>query len=51
LDRQSDPHSTDRRTKPRGCVSCVDGKVLSDGYVTHVYSLRDGLVTRMDIIN
>ena len=27
-----------------------NGNVLSDGRVTHVYTLRDGLVMRMDIV-
>ena len=26
-----------------------EGDVLSDGYVQHAYTLRDGLVARMDI--
>jgi hypothetical protein len=30
-------------------VRDLDGDVLSDGYVQHAYTLRDGLVTRMDI--
>jgi ketosteroid isomerase-like protein len=32
-------------------VRDLEGKVLSDGLVTHVYTLRDGLVTRMDIVS
>ena len=32
-------------------VRDLDGKVLSQGLVTHVYTLRDGLVTRMDIVS
>jgi ketosteroid isomerase-like protein len=31
-------------------VKDLDGTVVSDGRVTHVYTLRDGLVTRMDIV-
>jgi hypothetical protein len=30
-------------------VRDLEGNVLSDGRVTHVYTLRDGLVERMDI--
>jgi hypothetical protein len=30
-------------------VRGLDGAVLSDGYVQHAYTLRDGLVARMDI--
>ena len=36
--------------KVHAVVRDVDGTVLSDGYVTHVYTLRDGLVERMDIV-
>ena len=32
-------------------VKDLDGNVLSDGTVSHVYTLRDGLVARMDIVN
>ncbi len=32
-------------------VRDLDGKVLSEGLVTHVYTLRDGLVARMDIVS
>jgi ketosteroid isomerase-like protein len=32
-------------------VRDLEGKVLSDGRVTHVYTLRDGLVARMDIVS
>jgi ketosteroid isomerase-like protein len=28
-----------------------DGELLSDGIVRHVYSIRDGLVERMDIVD
>ena len=31
-------------------VKDLDGKVLSEGTVTHVYTFDEGLVTRMDII-
>jgi ketosteroid isomerase-like protein len=31
-------------------VKDLDGKVLSQGIVTHVYTLDEGLVTRMDIV-
>ena len=31
-------------------VRDLDGKLLSEGRVTHVYTLRDGLVERMDIV-
>jgi ketosteroid isomerase-like protein len=31
-------------------VRDLEGKLLSEGRVTHVYTLRDGLVTRMDIV-
>lgn len=30
-------------------VRDLDGTVRSDGHVTHVYTVRDGLITRMDI--
>jgi ketosteroid isomerase-like protein len=30
-------------------VRSLDGAVLSDGTVAHVYTLRDGLVERMDV--
>jgi ketosteroid isomerase-like protein len=30
-------------------VRSLDGDVLLDGYVTHTYSFRDGLVERMEI--
>jgi ketosteroid isomerase-like protein len=30
-------------------VRDLDGAVISDGRVVHVYSLRDGLIVRMDI--
>lgn len=30
-------------------VRSLDGELLSDGRVVHVYALRDGLVTRMDV--
>jgi ketosteroid isomerase-like protein len=30
-------------------VRSLDGDVLSDGHVMHVYSFRDGLVERMEI--
>jgi ketosteroid isomerase-like protein len=30
-------------------VRALDGGVLADGEVTHVYSFRDGLITRMDV--
>ena len=32
-------------------VKDLAGNVVSDGRVTHVYTLRDGLVTRMDIVS
>jgi ketosteroid isomerase-like protein len=32
-------------------VRDLDGEVLSDGSVSHVYTFRDGLVARMDIVN
>ena len=35
----------------RQTVRDLDGKVLSEGLVTHVYTLRDGLVARMDIVS
>jgi len=31
-------------------VRSPEGDVLSDGYVTHVYSFRNGLVSRMEIL-
>jgi ketosteroid isomerase-like protein len=30
-------------------VRGADGEPISDGFVRHVYELRDGLITRMDI--
>ena len=30
-------------------VRSLDGELLSDGRVVHVYALRDGLVARMDV--
>ena len=32
-------------------VRALDGTVLADREVTHVYSFRDGLVARMDVID
>jgi ketosteroid isomerase-like protein len=32
-------------------VRDLDGQLLSDGRVTHVYTVRDGLVARMDIVS
>ena len=32
-------------------VKDLDGNVASDGRITHLYTLRDGLVTRMDIVS
>jgi ketosteroid isomerase-like protein len=32
-------------------VRDLDGNVLSDGSVSHVYTFKDGLVARMDIVN
>jgi ketosteroid isomerase-like protein len=31
-------------------VRGLDGEVLADGTVTHVYAFRDGLVERMDVV-
>jgi ketosteroid isomerase-like protein len=31
-------------------VRSLEGGVLSDGHVTHVYSVRDGLVSAMEIV-
>ena len=31
-------------------VHALDGTLLADGEVTHVYSFRDGLVVRMEVI-
>jgi ketosteroid isomerase-like protein len=31
-------------------VRSLHGELLSDGTVTHVYTFRDGLVTRMDVV-
>jgi hypothetical protein len=33
----------------RQLVRDLDGKVLADGTVVHVYEMRSGLVARMDI--
>jgi hypothetical protein len=30
-------------------VRDLDGEVLSDRHVTHVYTVRDGLIARMDV--
>ena len=35
----------------RQVIRDLDGNVLSEGKTSHVYTLRDGLVTRMDIVN
>jgi hypothetical protein len=55
----------DSHVEPKGFTTAEDGRVavdvhqtvrdphgvvLSEGRVTHVYTLRDGLVTRMDIV-
>ena len=32
-------------------VRALDGTVLADSEVTHVYSFRDGLIVRMDVID
>jgi ketosteroid isomerase-like protein len=32
-------------------VRSLEGDVLSDGYVTHVYSFRDGRVASMEIVS
>jgi hypothetical protein len=32
-------------------VRALDGSVLADREVTHVYSFRDGLIARMDVID
>jgi ketosteroid isomerase-like protein len=32
-------------------VRSLEGDALSDGYVTHVYSFRQGLVSRMEIVS
>src|SRR5579859_4621022 len=31
-------------------LKSLDGKLLSDSQVTHVYTLRDGLIARMDVL-
>ncbi len=35
----------------RQVIRDLDGNVLSEGKTSHVYTLCDGLVTRMDIVN
>jgi ketosteroid isomerase-like protein len=35
----------------RQVIRDLDGNVMSEGKTSHVYTLRDGLVTRMDIVN
>jgi hypothetical protein len=55
----TDPHVDPVRVEPLGddevlvnvhqVVRDLDGNVLSDGTVQHVYLLRDGLVERMDV--
>jgi|SRR5437588_13021872 len=55
IDPHVEPVSIIRR--PDGCVAVdvrqlvrdLDGNLLSDGHVVHVYEFRDGLVVRMDI--
>lgn len=32
-------------------VDDMDGNLLSDGQVRHIYTFRDGLVERMDIVD
>jgi hypothetical protein len=34
----------------RQVVRDLDGTLMSEGTVSHVYALRDGLVARMDIV-
>ena len=34
----------------RQVVKDLDGAVVTEGRVTHVYEFRDGLVTRMDVV-
>lgn len=55
IDPRVDPISIAAR--PNGAVAVdvqqvvrsLDGELLSDGRVVHVYALRDGLVARMDV--
>ena len=55
LDPAVEPVSITDRTDGRVAVEVhqvvrdLQGEVLSDGHVVHVYELRDGLVVRMDI--
>ncbi|HSS59139.1 MAG TPA: hypothetical protein VLK59_14090 [Solirubrobacteraceae bacterium] len=57
---QVDPRVEARRSADAGdgrvavavhqIVRALDGTLLADREVTHVYSFRDGLVLRMDVI-
>ena len=55
IDPQVTPRGFTRRPDGRIAVDIhqvvrsLDGEVLSDGSVVHVYALRDGLVERMDV--
>ena len=55
IDPHVDPLSFETRDDGRVAVDVhavvrdLEGAILSDGRVTHVYTLRDGLVARMDI--
>ena len=55
LDPHVDPTRLERDEAGRVVVSVhqivrdVEGKLLADRLVQHVYSLRDGLISRMDI--
>jgi ketosteroid isomerase-like protein len=54
IDSSVEPEAFDRaggrvEVRVHQVVRGLDGTVLSDGYVQHAYTLRDGLVARMDI--
>jgi ketosteroid isomerase-like protein len=55
IDSQVEPEAFEELDDGRVSVTVhqrvrdLDGAVISDGHVRHVYELRDGLVVRMDI--
>jgi hypothetical protein len=55
IDPRVEPVSIDNQPDGRVAVDvhqvvrALDGSLLSDGRVLHVYEMKDGLVTRMDV--
>jgi hypothetical protein len=55
IDPRVEPLSVNERTdgslavQVRQVVRALDGQLLSDGEVLHVYRIRDGLIERMDV--